>query len=52
MPPGWADPFEPRGDIDDVAHEVAVALLDHIAQMNADAELDAAARPACRRCAR
>ena len=25
-----------------VAHQVAVALLDHIAQMDADAELDAA----------
>ena len=34
--------FEARGDIDAVAHQVAVALLDHIAQMDADAELDAA----------
>ena len=35
-------PFEPRGDIDAVAHQVAVGLLDHVAEMNADAELDAA----------
>ena len=33
--------FKTRGDIDPVAHQVAVALLDHIAEMNADAELDA-----------
>ena len=31
-----------RGDVDAVAHKVAVALLDDITQMNADAELDAA----------
>ena len=37
-----AIPFQSRGDIDAVAHQVAVALLDDIAQMNADAELDAA----------
>jgi two-component sensor histidine kinase len=30
-----------RGDIDAVAHQVAVALLDNIAEMDADAELDA-----------
>ena len=36
------DPFQPRGDIDAVAHQVAVALLDHIAEMDADAKLDAA----------
>ena len=34
--------FQPRGDIDTVAHQIAVALLDHIAEMDADAELDAA----------
>ena len=34
-------PFEPRGDIDAVAHQIAVALLDHVAEMNADAEFDA-----------
>ena len=46
------DAFQPRGDIDAVAHQVAVALLDHVAEMDADAELDAAVRPARRRCAR
>ena len=35
------DAFEPCRDIDAVAHEVAVALLDHVADMNADAENDA-----------
>ena len=39
---GLGDAFQPRGDIDAVAHQIAVALLDHIAQMDADAELDAA----------
>ena len=38
---GLCDAFQPRGDVDAVAHEVAVALFDHVAQMNADAELDA-----------
>jgi hypothetical protein len=38
--PGLGDPFEPRSDIHAIAHQVAVALLDHIAQMDADAELD------------
>ena len=37
-----ADAFEARGDIDAVAHQIAVALLDHVAEVNADAELDAA----------
>ncbi len=37
-----ADALQPRGDVDAVAHQVAVALLDDVAQMNADAELDAA----------
>ena len=39
---GLGDAFQSRGDVDAVAHQVAVALLDHIAQMDADAELDAA----------
>ena len=39
---GLGDAFQSRGDIDAIAHQVAVALLDHVAQMNADAELDAA----------
>ena len=38
------DPFQSCSDIDAVAHQIAVGLLDHIAQMNADAELDAALR--------
>ena len=38
----FGDPFQPGGDIDAVAHQVAVALFDDVAQMNADAELDAA----------
>ena len=32
-----SDPLEPRGDIDAVAHQVAVGLLDHVAEMDADA---------------
>src|ERR1700722_7567609 len=36
-----ANTLQPRGDIDAVAHEVAVAFLDHVAEMNADAKLDA-----------
>ena len=39
--PGLGDAFKPRGDVDAVAHEVAVALLDDIAEMNANPELDA-----------
>ena len=35
------DALKPRGDIDAVAHEVAIALLDDIAQMNTDAKFDA-----------
>ena len=34
-------PSKPRGDIDAVAHQIAVALLDDVADVNADAELDA-----------
>ena len=34
-------PFQSRGDIDAVAHQIAVGLLDDVAEMNADAELDA-----------
>ena len=39
--PRFGDAFEPRGDVDAIAHEIAVGLLDNIAQMNADAEHDA-----------
>jgi hypothetical protein len=35
------DALQPRGDVDSVAHEVVVALLDHVAGMNADTKLDA-----------
>ena len=42
MPPGSQIPSKPRGDVDPVAHQVAVALLDDVAEMNADAKLDAA----------
>jgi hypothetical protein len=41
--PEWlADPLEPRSDIDSVAHQVSVGLLDDIAQLNADVKFDAA----------
>ena len=36
--------FKARGNVDAVAHQVAIALLDHVAQMDADAELDATLR--------
>ena len=39
---GLGDAFQSRGDIDAVAHQVAVGLLDDVAEMDADAELDAA----------
>ena len=35
------DSLEASGDIDAVAHEVAVGFLDDVAEMDADAELDA-----------
>src|ERR1700678_3559631 len=40
----FGDAFQPRGDIDAVAHQIAVGLLDDIAEMNADAEYDAPLR--------
>ena len=43
-PANLANAFQARGDIDAVAHQIAVALLDDIAQMNADAKFDAALR--------
>ena len=39
---GLGDSLETRGDIDAVAHQVAIALFDHVAEMNADPELDPA----------
>ena len=41
---GRSDALKPGGDIDAVAHQVAVALLDDVAEMNADAKLDAPLR--------
>ena len=38
---GFGDAFQSGGDIDAIAHQVAVALLDHVAEMNADPEDDA-----------
>ena len=38
------DPFEACGDIDAVAHQVAVGLLYDVAEMDADAKFDAALR--------
>ena len=38
---GLANAFQTRGDIDAVAHQIAVALLDDVAEMNANPELDA-----------
>ena len=35
-PSGLGDPLQPRRDIDAVAHQVAVAFLDHVAEMDAD----------------
>ena len=39
--PRLGDALKPCGDIHSVAHEIAIALLDHIAEMNADAKIDA-----------
>ena len=33
--------FKARGDIDAVAHQIAVAFLDHVAEMDADPKFDA-----------
>ena len=38
---GLGDPLEPRGNIDALAHQVAVGFFDHVAEMHADAEIDA-----------
>ncbi len=39
---GIGNTLQTCGDIDPVAHQIAVGLLDHVAEMDADAELDAA----------
>ena len=38
------DALQPRGDIDAVAHQIAVAFLDHVAEMDADPKFDALVR--------
>jgi hypothetical protein len=38
---GFGDTFQSCGDVDAVAHEIAVAFLDDVAEMNADPKLDA-----------
>src|SRR5271165_5086424 len=38
--PGRSNAFESRRDIDAIPHETAVAFLDHVADMDADAKLD------------
>ena len=46
--PGRSNALESRRDIDRVSHQVAVALLEHVADMDANAELDTAVwRHAC-----
>jgi hypothetical protein len=37
----FTNPFQPRRDVDSIAHQVAVALLDPVAEMNADSKFDA-----------
>jgi hypothetical protein len=41
---GLGDPLQSRGNIDAIAHQVAVTLLNDVANMNANAELNAALR--------
>jgi hypothetical protein len=41
---GQRDSLQASGDIDAVAHKVAVAFLDDVAEVNADPELDAPVR--------
>src|SRR6516225_1707156 len=42
--PRLADPFEPCGYVDAVAHQIAVAFLDDVTDMDPDTKLDAALR--------
>ena len=39
---GLDDALKTRGDVDAIAHQIAVALLDDVAEMNTDSKLDAA----------
>src|SRR5271157_2679168 len=41
---GVGDALQPRRDVDTVAHQIAVRLLNDVAQVNADPELDASLR--------
>ena len=43
-PSRLANAFQSRGDVDPVAHQIAVALLHHVAEVDANAELDAPVR--------
>jgi hypothetical protein len=43
-PARLTNPLQPGGDVDAVAHQIAVRLLDNVAEMNADAKLDATFR--------
>jgi hypothetical protein len=38
---GGGDALQPRGDVHAVAHKIAVTLFHHVADVNADTELDA-----------
>ena len=40
----FANPLQSGGDVDAVAHQVAVAFLDHVAEMDADPKFDAPVR--------
>jgi hypothetical protein len=40
--PRRGDAFKPRSDIDSIAHQIAIALLNDIAEVDADAKLNAA----------
>ena len=39
---GLGDALKAGSDVDTIAHQIAVRLFDHVAEMDADAELDAA----------
>src|ERR1700722_15792792 len=41
---GLRDSLETRGNIDAITHQVSIALFDHVSEMNADPELNAALR--------
>ena len=41
---GLSDALQSRRDIDAVAHQVAIAFLDDVAEMDADAKVDAPLR--------